>query len=70
MCDTCANHFIDEATATSLMELYGKTETLEHQSAMELTQAISYVVSAMPLPMVRHRLCRVFPLPSWPLPHD
>eukprot|EP01051_Picozoa_sp_SAG22_P015853 SAG22_NODE_2136_length_2957_cov_1.888034_4_plen_209_part_00 len=53
VCDTCCNHFIDEATATSLMQLYGKTESLGQQSAMELTQAIAYVVSAMPVPMVQ-----------------
>jgi hypothetical protein len=39
--DTCKEHFCDETTAASLIQLYGKAEVMEPQPAIELTQGIT-----------------------------
>jgi transportin-3 len=49
VCETCRDLFTEEATATSLMQLYeARTDTLDTTAAVDLTLAVTQAVSAMP----------------------
>lgn len=49
VCDTCRDLFTEEATATSLMQLYeGRSDVLESTAAVDLTKAVTQAASAMP----------------------
>ncbi|MDA8532027.1 exportin/importin beta family protein [bacterium] len=49
VCETCRDLFTEEATATSLMQLYeARSDMLESTAAVDLTLAVTQAVSAMP----------------------